>query len=156
MIMETSDMSMKDALRLLAYRPRSEYELIMRLGAKGYSKEQISVTTAQLRKWGYIDDQKFTELWVQSRLLNKPMGTIRLKKELREKGISNAIIESTIENAFDDTSEFQIARNLAYSKMDTIDNWAKVAGILKRRGFSYDIIISVGKSLGITEEPNER
>lgn len=145
----SNEKAMQDALKLLTYRPRSVYELILRLQKKGHSQASAAKTAAKLEEWGYLNDKKFAEDWIRNRLLNKPMGKIRLRQELKLKGISRDIIEAKLEEAFAEVSEFETASRLACSKLKKPDDWGKVAGLLKRRGFSYEIIRSIGLSLGL-------
>ena len=144
--------ALQEAVKLLSYRPRSVQEITLRLRHKKYPEEEIAEATNKLLDWGYLDDNKFAEDWIQSRFLNKPMGSIRLREELKLKGISTEIINFRLEEAFETVSEFEIALKLAYSKHTNKANWNKTAGFLKMRGFSYSTIISVREALGISRE----
>lgn len=150
MIKEES--SMQYALKLLAYRPRSVYELTLRLKKRNFPEEDVCETIAKLQEWGYLNDNEFAENWIQNRMLNKPMGALRLREELRKKGISPEIINAKIEEAFAVSSEFDIARALASSKLTKSSNWEKIARMLIRRGFSYDTVESVRKSLDLASD----
>jgi len=145
--------TMQDALRLLTYRPRSVHELTVRLRNKNYPEESISEVVAKLESWGYLNDAKFTEDWIRNRLQNKPMGSIRLRSELRAKGVSSEIINEKLKDAFAETSEFEVAYTLVISKLGSpgeqmsAEDWNRLAGLLKRRGFSYETVASVGAAL---------
>lgn len=141
--------AMQDALRLLTYRPRSVHELTVRLRGKNHPEASIAEVVAKLETWGYLNDAKFAEDWICSRLLNKPMGSIRLRSELRAKGVSSDIINEKLQEAFEAVSEFDVAYRLARSKLISPEDWNRLAGLLKRRGFSYDIVSSVGEALGL-------
>ena len=150
--MQPEDAAMKYALKLLTYRPRSVHELTVRLQKKQFSEEVVAETIARLIDWDYLNDEKFTDAWIQYRILNKPMGAIRLKQELREKGVPKEIINAKLEEAFSVNSEFDIARKLANSKLNRSKNWPQVARMLIRRGFSYDTVEAVRESLGIAAD----
>lgn len=145
-----SNATMGYALKLLGYRPRSIHELTVRLREKQHPDEAIRETIGKLEGWGYLNDDRFAEDWIRSRFINKPMGAQRLREELRGKGVSLDIIDIKLEEAFNIRSEFEIACDLASSKLRKSGDWRKVSGLLKRRGFSYDTIISVGNSLGVS------
>lgn len=147
MELPTTDSTMQDALRLLTYRPRSVQEISLRLHAKGHSEVSVIDTVAKLKAWGYLNDIQFAENWIRNRLLNKPMGTIRLRAELQAKGVSGDIINTQLQEAFSVVSEYEVAYNLAASKFKTPEDWKRIAGLLERRGFSYDILNSVKEAL---------
>lgn len=150
--MSVQSNAIQDALKLLAYRSRSVHEMTMRLQDKGYSDSDISETINRLLEWGYLNDSQFAEDWVKNRLRNKPMGSIRLRKELQQKGISNEIIDLVLEKEYSQDLEFKTARGLAFiSLKGQPSNWGKVAALLQRRGFSFDIINAVKGSLDLDE-----
>lgn len=142
-----TDRAMHEALRLLTYRPRSIHEMSMRLQAKGYSEASIAETVAKLEAWGYLNDTEFAENWIRNRLRNKPMGPMRLRSELLAKGVSVDIVEAKLQETFTVVSEYELAYGLAISKLNTSEDWKRIAGLLKRRGFSYDILNSVRQAL---------
>jgi len=150
--MNAPNNAMQEAMKLLAYRSRSVHEMTARLQDKGYSDGDISETINRLLEWGYLNDSQFAENWVKSRLRNKPMGPIRLRKELQQKGISKEIIDLVLDREISSDLEFQIARGLAFCSLKgQPSNWEKVAGLLQRRGFSFDIINAVKESLDLDE-----
>ena len=55
------------ALRLLAYRPRSEAELRHRLARRGLASGVVEETVARLREQGLLDDAAFARFWVETR-----------------------------------------------------------------------------------------
>ena len=58
--------AMESALRLLAYRPRSEQELRDRLARKGFEPDIAGRTLDRLRELGYLDDDAFARLWTET------------------------------------------------------------------------------------------
>ena len=147
MMVDTSA-SMQAALKLLSRKPRSIHEIIEGLQNKQHTEAAIAETVSRLIEWGYLNDSKFAEDWITGRLRNKPMGPLRLRKELEEKGISSTIIDSKLEERFDSQTEFEIAHQLAIFYLNKPSaNWSKAAGFLERRGFSCETINAVLDSL---------
>jgi len=95
------------ALHLLAYRPRAEQELRVRLRSKGFPNASVEWCLRRLEEEGLIDDYAFASAFVLSRIRLRPRGRFRLTQELREKGVSAEIAEQAIEQAFsnEETSE---------------------------------------------------
>jgi len=141
------------ALNLLTYRPRSCQEIRDKLKGKNYNEKVVEAVIARLRKLNLLDDKQFARLWVESRLLNKPMGRRLLEQELRQKGIEPEIIEKVSESAYREQAEEEIALELARKRLKRYGNPGDFAvkrrlyGYLGRRGFPPDIISQVLEKL---------
>ncbi len=131
---------------LLRSRPRSEFELRKRLKIKGYSSEIIEAIVCELRRVGEIDDQKFARLWIESRMHQNPMGDIVLRRELREKGISDSIVEAALADKARHYDEFKVASSIArerfrqLAKVDRKKAIKRLYDFLLRRGFAFDTV----------------
>ncbi len=134
------------AYRLLSYRPRSKKEIIGRLAKRRFSRETITAVVNYLSELNYINDSEFACAWVRNRVSTKPMGIFLLKQELKEKGISNEVIEGAIEAVGKGYDEYRIAKGLflsrsrIYSHLDRTTSRRRIYGYLKRRGFSSEVI----------------
>ena len=161
--METDKKKQKarnNAYCLLRSRPRSERELRERLRLKGYGDDIVEDVVSGLKNSGDIDDAKFAKLWVESRVNFNPMGEIVLRQELKVKGVSDAIIDATMEECLKGYDEYAVAFNMAaeqfrrFAKLDRRKAMKRLYDFLARRGFKFDIIEKViGK---ITQEHEDR
>ncbi|MCM8790836.1 MAG: recombination regulator RecX [Candidatus Omnitrophica bacterium] len=135
-----------NAYSLLRSRPRSEAEIRARLKLKGYGPSVIEDTVGFLKRCGEIDDAKFARLWVESRMRFNPMGKMVLRRELKEKGISDSIIEATLAEKDADYDEYKVAFSMAkekfgrLAKIESKKALKRLHDFLARRGFAYDII----------------
>ncbi len=131
---------------LLRIRPRSEFEITRRLKLKGYSDSTIAEVVEGLRRSGYIDDEKFARFWVDSRMHLNPVGDVVLRDELKEKGVSESIIEATLKNKADLYDEYEVAFSMArerferLKKLDRRKASKRLYDFLLRRGFKYDTV----------------
>ncbi len=97
---------------------------------------------------GFVDDCVFAREWISSRI-KKPLGVLRLKQELRLKGISAQIINQELERLKESYSEEDTVLQIAirqFQKLKTLENTLaqkRVYGYLLRRGFSPEIIVNV-------------
>ncbi len=145
-----------DALRLLAARPRSVEELRSRLKMKRHSEADIAPVLDLLKKQGLLDDEKFARLITVSKTLSKPVGRRQLEADLKKKGISSRIIESTM-SGLTDYDEKEAIRKLAAGRASRMKGLApqkkkaRLFGFLKRRGFSNNAIYAVLPEL-VTDE----
>lgn len=141
------------ALRLLAVRLRSHRELEQRLSRRDIAPATVRAVVERLGTEGFIDDMRFARAWVRGRLALRPSGAVRLRRELLRKGIAPEFIERALREAFADADERQLALDVARARMrryrsDPPDAaYRRVAGVLQRRGFSTDAIMTALKEV---------
>lgn len=128
------------ALNLISHRPRSEGELRDYLKRKAYAPDVATAIIERLRERGYVDDKDFAERWVATRRLLKTTNKRRLGQELKQKKVSEDIIQEVL-NA-DDTDEHQLLRELVSRKRQQTkyQDDLKLMQYLSRQGFNYDDI----------------
>ena len=141
------------ALRLLGARPRSIVELRARLRRAGAPLESAASVIADLTNDGYLNDLEFARAWVRNRLAVRPCGALRLRSELREKGVASSLIEQAIREASGEeeaaVAEERRARDLvqrrlhAYARLAWDARIRRLAGLLQRRGFAAPTIARV-------------
>ena len=138
-----------NAYCLLRSRPRSEREIRDRLKLKRYDESTIEVVIEGLKKAGKIDDVKFASLWVESRMHTNPAGDVVLRHELKEKGVSEPVIDAALLEKSQNYDEYAVALNMAGErfkrlvKLDRKKASKRLYDFLLRRGFSYDIVRKV-------------
>ncbi|MBN2414410.1 regulatory protein RecX [bacterium] len=142
---DTAVRARTDALSLISYRMRSVRELQDRLQQKKYSPELIDRTVGRLLQVGLLDDRKFADAFVHSRLIQRPAARRVLEQELRGKGISPGIAADALAEQYPEEKEAVIARDLAARKSrqlrgDPVKAAKRLADYLLRRGFGWDLI----------------
>lgn len=163
------------AIKFLSYRPRSEKEVREKLqkftkktsypypGQVPHSSPQrtkgsgvakapqnndvIEQVMAFLKEQKFIDDAAFVKWWIQQRTEYKPKSLKVIKLELRQKGISNDLIDSMIHDSqFMIQSDVDRAKALVekklpkYKGLSRYELLQKLGPYLARRGFDYDTI----------------
>ena len=132
----------------LKFRWRSEKEirdyLYKKVANTHWSRDDADKVIEELKQEQLIDDKKFIELFVRDRTTLKPKGKKILIRELKQKGISDDLIEKYFsENEIDEKS---IAFNLLFKRwprlknLDSKKRFEKAARFLISRGFSYDLV----------------
>lgn len=147
--------------RYLSYRPRTEYELRRYLKRKLYSRdildqdqqeEYIDTTMQKLNEEGRLDDEKFLQMFVDDRQYFKPRGKRRLVQELKQKGLTDPLIEEYFSTHSID--EIPLITSIIQKKLffdnptnsqsqnPTIDQDLrnKITNHLLRRGFTFNNI----------------
>ncbi|MFP5419663.1 MAG: regulatory protein RecX, partial [Gammaproteobacteria bacterium] len=79
------------ALALLARREHSRFELTRKLGAAGFAQEEIGALLDEFQAKNWLSDQRFAESYVADH--QAKAGSIKLAYDLRQRGVSDAIIE---------------------------------------------------------------
>lgn len=123
------------ALKFLSFRSRSVKEVRDYLVKKRFLDTDIDSAIDDLIELNFLDDEKLAKEWVEIRARTKPSGPVKLKFELRQKGISEEIIKKVTKL---DYSPIIKALALRYPHKDR----QKLAGFLARRGFTWDQIKS--------------
>jgi regulatory protein len=128
------------ALDLISRRPRSEWELRDYLKRKNAEPAAIDIILNTLSIRGYINDEDFARRWVENRRLLKPTSKRKLKLELRQKRISDEIINSILSEG--ETDEAEVLKHLVQKKRNQsrYQDDQKLMQYLARQGFNYEDI----------------
>ncbi len=128
-----------DAQRFLEYSERSTGQLKKKLTSLGYS-ESVSLEIVEwAEKYGFVNDVRFSELFIKSRT----MGKLRLRVELLKRGVNQAAVEQVL-SGYSDLSEFDEVVASVRKKYGGIQDreraLRRAAGWLQRRGYSGEFI----------------
>ncbi|MFY9191020.1 MAG: regulatory protein RecX [Lawsonella sp.] len=138
------------AYRLLSVRDRSSFELQSRLSDKGFSSDIVDETLESLTNVGLLDDEKFARTWVHQRVHYNARGEKLLRQELRQKGISEELIQQVLEEIPVDVQNKSArelvekrARRIRPEKIASREGYQKekrrLYNMLLRRGYGYDL-----------------
>lgn len=137
--------------RYLSYRDRTARETAEHLKKKGCDEIVVLETLRYLKETKYLDDRRFAEHWARTRAENKQFGMFRLRQELLGKGISEPIIEETLDALFSSIKEIDLARAVVAKKLPSMQDLdpekrkRRLIGLLQRKGFPSDIIYKIVK-----------
>ena len=92
LLKDNSMSAMGFALKLLGLRSHSRKELEQKLLKKGYTGESIEPVVEKLTRQGVLDDRTFGIELIKSRSRRKPSGKLKIRMELRKKGVPESII----------------------------------------------------------------
>lgn len=141
------------ALELLARRPWTRRELGARLRRRGAPAEVAEAVVADLVARGYVDDRAFATAWAETRARGRGYGSLRLRAELRRKGVARPLAEAAIERAFVETDELARARAVAERRLPALRKRAperaapRLHAHLLRRGFPAEVADRVVRQL---------
>lgn len=126
------------ALRYVAMRPRSTWEIEFYLRRKDVMPEVIEQIVEKLTRIGLLDDRKFAEAFVHDRRLLRSMSTRKLKLELQKKRVPSEVIDQVLSE--DETDTDTMLKDVILKKRQQSkyrDDELKLMQYLARQGFGY-------------------
>ncbi len=138
----------EQALRWLDRRAYARGELNRRLQQKQFPADAIARVLDRLESAGVLNDEQFAHEWIRERTRAGQMGGRRVRMELRQKGVSDEVIEK-VWSVDGDADEELSCEDLAKRKWRSYRNVEhdvakrRLAGFLTRRGFDVDDVIRV-------------
>ena len=109
------------------------------LRKKEYSDDTIEFVMSKLVEYNYIDDKKYAQAYVLT--YGKKYGKLKLKSQLKVKGISEEIIECVLEDNKVDSIE-SVASKYLKNKVMSYEVSQKLFRFLYSRGYEFDEINS--------------
>jgi regulatory protein len=131
------------ALRYITSKLRSEKEVCTKLSQNGYTDDIIEKVVGELKSIGYINDELYAQKYIYDRSKLKPKSKKMLQFELKNRGISDEIIEGSLaEWKVDDSTlaESLIRRKFGKYNLNDEKIVRRVYAFLQHRGFSFEII----------------
>lgn len=135
------------AVKLLARREHSETEIRQKLQQRDFSPTEISEAIVELRKGGWLSDERFAEAYIRSRRL-KGFGPVRIAMELKERGVEEAIVSALLlvdDDIWVQTLEQEYQRKYRGVAYEDYQEKARRMRFLQYRGFPLDQIHEVIK-----------
>jgi regulatory protein len=135
------------ALSFLARRFHSEKELLIKLKQKSYEERLIKLVLNELKEKSFIDDQVFTNHFIEEKLKRKRWGKNKIRAALFNKGVSASIIDEVFQYFDSEVDQNLAALELAKKKYENLkkreaDNRKlkqKLISFLLSRGFEYEV-----------------
>jgi regulatory protein len=121
----------------LSRRPRSKWEVEQYLRKKEVPPSTIDDFMQLLAEKQLINDESFASSWVVSRRLLKPISRRKLQAELRQKRVSDEIIQYVLEQ--DDADELVVLKDMIIKRRQQTRyrDDTKLMQYLSRQGFNY-------------------
>ncbi len=147
------------AADLLSRRPWTRAGLEARLRRRGAPADVAAAAVADLAVRGLLDDAAFARQWVEARAA-RGYGPVRLRAELRARGVEASLVEAALD-ALDPDQALERARALARRRLPASGGArperraARLADILRRRGFPADVVGRVVRELVAGAAPPE-
>lgn len=129
------------AMDYLSRREHATHELFQKLLAKEeYEADDISEALARLADQGLLSDERFTEAFINQRI-NRGSGPLKIRAELRQKGVSDAMIEKFLNERDVQWQESALAvriKKYGSERPSDLKETARQSRFLQSRGFSSE------------------
>ena len=133
------------ALYLLEHRNHSKRELTEKIARTAASWEAAEAAAGQMEELGLVDDQAYARDRAREMFLRKRWGPLRVKQELRRKGIDGELIEELLEEYRQRDEGGLVAENVRAVLETKYSGWRedekqrrRAFAALQRRGYSYE------------------
>jgi regulatory protein len=117
---------------------------------------KIDAVIARLKEYGYLNDADYAANYAKLRQENASFGKRRVRQDLAVKGVHSEVIAATLEAAYENVNEEDLARRhlqrKSVKKPANEKEAARVMRMLVRAGFSTGVIFSILKNWNVPVE----
>jgi regulatory protein len=136
----------ENVLRYLAIRPRTTWEITAYLQKKGASPALQDELLNKLSNANLLDDKNFAEAFVNDRRLLRPTSRRKITQQLRQKRVSDEIIQAVVGNEAEDEQSALQAMIERKRRQAKYKDDLKLMQYLAGQGFNYgDIKAALSK-----------
>jgi regulatory protein len=135
------------ALGLLSKRARTRKQIETALDTLSLEPSIRNGLLSELEQSGLVDDARFTREYVKLKAEVRRLGPYRLRHDLQRLGVRRTIVETVLDEVFDDDTQREMAREVALRRAGPgrIDEKAarRLSGFLQRKGFDFEVVNQV-------------
>jgi regulatory protein len=116
------------------------------LEGRGASRRAVEAVIARLREYGYLDDERFAFGYAALKVKQRPIGRLRLKRDLMVKKVDQEVAEEALDLVFGETSEEELIDRAIEKRIrlrgrpQTPDAARKLFDHLMRQGFPFELV----------------
>ena len=142
--MEEFKDALSKAVHFIMHKDRTKQEVVRRLQKEEYSSETIEKVMEYLEENKYINDRRYAEYYVTCYCDRRSLK--RIKMELRNKGISDDIINRYLESCSNEEAITRVLekqmRRFSVSSLNelTYEQRSRVLQAMVRQGYDLDLV----------------
>ena len=124
----------------LSRREHATLELTQKLISKGYEDDEVIAALERLSDQGLLSDARFTEAFINQRI-NRGSGPLKIRAELRQKGVSDAMIAEFLDERdplWRETAQEVRSKKYGSELPADLKEKARQSRFLQSRGFSTE------------------
>jgi regulatory protein len=133
------------ALRHLEARMRTRREVRDRLLRRGFTERAVEQAIEDLSRVGLLDDRRYAEVYIESRLRTRPRSYALLRAELVRKGVAPALAREATAAVAAERPEVEVARAAMaktasrFARLPLDERRRRLAAFLRSRGFGPEV-----------------
>ncbi|BAU98907.1 regulatory protein RecX [Aurantimicrobium minutum] len=132
-------------LRKLNSQDMSVFEVQQWLASKDAPEADAAELVAKCERLNYLNDERLAHELASRLSERNGKSKSVITRELRQRGISTALISAAVESIDDDdelhkATELALQRVRQFSRLDDVTAERRLVGFLSRRGYSGDIV----------------
>ena len=127
------------AVKYIGSNLKTEKQLRDYLKKKEYNSVTIDYVMDKLKEYDYLNDENFAKAYILT--YSKKYGKLKLKSQLKIKGIKDSVIENLLEDVQSDSIDL-VAKKYMKNKELNYENLQKLMRFLYSRGYEFDDINS--------------
>ena len=132
------------AMKYLTLKDRTVSEMQAYLDEKDFGEADVDATVERLKELGLLDDRRYAQRFVETRLNTKPVSRRHLYEQMKGHGLSEEYIREAMELADGDTERenaLSVAKKYArqFASLEPEKRRTRVLSRLEARGYSYDV-----------------
>ncbi|WP_428353434.1 regulatory protein RecX [Methyloprofundus sp.] len=138
-------------LRYLMRREHSQQELVQKVSAKGFVKQDVEQVIGELIEQGLQSDARFAESYARSRV-HKGFGPLRIQAELQQRGAGKYPFDMAVEDIAGSWQELlEQVYSKKYGNKPILDLREKLkrCHFLQQRGFPNELVQHLFKKLSL-------
>ena len=137
--------AIKDAVRYLSSRTRTEAEVRDHLRKKGYDAAAIDDAAARLAEEGLLGDEAVAARWAEQLAGDERIGPLKALRKLMQRGVPPAIASRAVNDAWTGRDDASIACRIVNEALrgsgeSPKERSARAARLLAGKGFSPEDI----------------
>jgi len=134
---------MDAALAYLAAKPRTAFEVARKLDSLDFGEADVDAVVARLVELGLVDDARYAEDFVSSRLASKPVSRAKLRDQLYSHRLASEHIDAAlaaVDDAKDAENALLVAKKYArqFALLEEDERKLRVMRRLVGRGFGFN------------------
>ena len=135
------------ALKYLGFKARTQKEMETKLQSYGYTTEIIDKVLIMLKRYSYVDDEKYTQSYIKDSKNLKRYGNVRIRYELEKRGVSSNIIDIYLDDEGDaENAIYHLNKKIGDNTELDKKTRDKLYAYLLRKGFSHSCVQSTLKN----------
>jgi regulatory protein len=129
------------ALRLVARAEQTAFNLARKLERRGHSPSSVRAVLSRLQKLEIVNDRRYAELWIRSRLARRAESPRSLTTALRSRGIDKEDVRTALKSALNSENEWiLLQRYLVKNRLSPNGRDPSLKYRLKSEGFSGPVL----------------